>query len=112
MDQKSNINLFHPALINLTTHLFYNIIEHRINAQNFKCLGLQSIDYEQKENQIEVVLQFDIISSSSTSSSTSRNNSLGNNNNNTYTEYILDRLNNLKKLEQPTVKCTDLEFDS
>ncbi|CAH8435850.1 unnamed protein product [Schistosoma bovis] len=102
MDQKSNINLFHPALINLTTHLFYNIIEHRINAQNFKCLGLQSIDYEQKENQIEVVLQFDIISSSSTSSSTSRNNSLGNNNNNTFTECDYTNLFGDKLAEQIT----------
>ncbi|CAH8434869.1 unnamed protein product [Schistosoma mattheei] len=103
MDQKSNINLFHPALINLTTHLFYNIIEHRINAQNFKCLGLQSIDYEQKENQIEVVLQFDIISSSSSaSSSTSRNNSLGNNNNNTYTECDYTNLFGDKLAEQIT----------
>ncbi|CAH8434734.1 unnamed protein product [Schistosoma rodhaini] len=92
MDKKLNTTLFHPALINLTTHLFHNIIEHKINTQNFKCLGLQSIDYEQKENQIEVVLQFDIISSSSSSSSlssssssSSTNNSLVNNNN-TYTE--------------------------
>ncbi|VDP99717.1 unnamed protein product [Trichobilharzia regenti] len=65
MFQKSDTNLLHPALVNLTTQLFQDIIEHKINTPNFQCLGLQSIDYEQKENQIEVVLQFDIISSSS-----------------------------------------------
>ncbi|CAH8825282.1 unnamed protein product [Trichobilharzia szidati] len=69
MLQKSDTNLLHPALVNLTTQLFQDIIEHKINTPNFQCLGLQSIDYEQKENQIEVVLQFDIISSSSPLSS-------------------------------------------
>ncbi|CAH8429752.1 unnamed protein product, partial [Heterobilharzia americana] len=68
MYQKSDTNFLHPALVNLTTQLFQDIIESKINAPNFKCLGLQSIDYEQKANQIEVVLQFDIISSTSTSS--------------------------------------------
>ncbi|CAH8430088.1 unnamed protein product [Schistosoma turkestanicum] len=84
MHKKSNTSLFHPVLINLTTHLLHNIIGNRNSSQNFNCLTLQSIDYEHKENQIEVVLQFNIISGLSASI----NNSLINNNNNndTYKE--------------------------